>query len=243
MAKPQIENGYTKIANELLEAMCRLYLSGNQWKVLHAIIRKTYGWNKKEDWVTATQIAQMTGMYAPHVSSALRVLDARHVVLRDGRLLAVQKDYEQWQMKAPCNHPKVTRTSNIEKLQEPVRKRTRTSNKSVQEPVRTKERKTPIQKTGATFVALAAVCQVDLRIVTDSVRGQLNQTNGLLCKKTQASPDDIRAFGEWWYKVDWRGKQGNAPRPAQVREEWGKFRQWQQQQEAGTKWIDGQSRT
>ena len=141
MASPQIENGYTKIANELLEAMCRLYLSGNQWKVLHAIIRKTYGWNKKTDWITATQIAEMTGMHAPHVSSALRVLAERTVILRAGRLIAVQKDYEQWQMDSACNHPKVTRTSNKKKLQEPVRKRTRTSNKTVQEPVRTKDKR------------------------------------------------------------------------------------------------------
>ena len=70
MASPQTENGYTKIANELLDAVCALQLSGHEWSVVHAIIRKTYGYNKKEDWVTNTQIADLTGLHRVRVSEA-----------------------------------------------------------------------------------------------------------------------------------------------------------------------------
>ena len=52
MANPQIEDGYTPIADELLEAMCRLTLGEAEWKVFNAIIRKTYGYKKKKDQIS-----------------------------------------------------------------------------------------------------------------------------------------------------------------------------------------------
>lgn len=96
MASPQCEDGYTRIANELLEAMCALRLNGQQWRVLMTIIRKTYGWNQKEDWISGSQIAQMTGLHRPHVCRALKALLAARVILRDGRRVGVQKDYTAW---------------------------------------------------------------------------------------------------------------------------------------------------
>jgi hypothetical protein len=40
----------------------------------------------------------------------------------------------------------------------------------------------------------------------------------------------VLAFGDWWKSHDWRGKQGEHPRPDQVRAEWGRFWYWQNQQ-------------
>ena len=96
MAKPQCEDGYTRIANELLDAMCHLRLQQNQWIVLLAIARKTYGWNKKKDWITGTQIAHMTGLRRQRVYEALKALQSRRIILRDGRLTGIQKDYTMW---------------------------------------------------------------------------------------------------------------------------------------------------
>lgn len=47
MANPQIENGYTRIANELLEALLLANLSKRQLLVALAVIRQTYGFNRK----------------------------------------------------------------------------------------------------------------------------------------------------------------------------------------------------
>ena len=96
MASPQTENGYTKIANELLDAMCRLHLSGNQWKVLHTIIRKTYGWNKKADWISGSQIAKTTSLHRSRVCEALRLLSEKNIIVRNRRHIAIQKDYARW---------------------------------------------------------------------------------------------------------------------------------------------------
>jgi len=129
MASPQTENGYTKIANELLDAMCQLHLSGNQWKVLHAIIRKTYGWNKTVDFLTGTQIADMTGMHSTHVYTALRVLRDRRVITWHNRLIAIQKDYEQWKVTETCHSDK--NLSQGKKRRIPVTTVTETSHKKV----------------------------------------------------------------------------------------------------------------
>jgi len=88
----------------------------------------------------------------------------------------------------------------------------------------------------AMFSALAALCQVDIAVCTDEQRGALNQSEARL-RKAKAAPDmlgvgvdDWHTFAHWWYWHDWRGKKGEPPKPHQVREEWGKFRSWQDDQ-------------
>lgn len=96
MASPQTENGYTKIANELLESLSALQVSGSEWSVLMCIIRKTYGFHKKEDWVTNTQIALMTGLHKVRVSEAkTRLVDAK-IVTEKRNKLSLNKDYAKW---------------------------------------------------------------------------------------------------------------------------------------------------
>ena len=97
MSSPQKENGYTPIANELLDALCRLHLSGSEWSYLHALIRKTYGFNKKEDWVTNSQICTLTGMRKERVSEAKRSLINKNIVTEKRNKISIQKDYEKWQ--------------------------------------------------------------------------------------------------------------------------------------------------
>lgn len=96
MSSPQKENGYTPIANELLDALCRLHLSGSEWSYLHALIRKTYGFNKKEDWVTNSQICILTGMRKERVSEAKRSLINKNIVTEKRNKVSIQKDYDKW---------------------------------------------------------------------------------------------------------------------------------------------------
>ena len=58
MANPQTENGFTKIANEILEALIRTSLSGQELKIALLVIRKTYGFSKKVDFISLTQMAK-----------------------------------------------------------------------------------------------------------------------------------------------------------------------------------------
>ena len=75
----------------------------------------------------------------------------------------------------------------------------------------------------AHFVALAEVCRIDLSLATNNQKQQLGQSAKLLRDKAKVAPAEIARFGAWWYAEDWRGKKGQAPTPAQVREEWARF--------------------
>ena len=63
MACPQKENGYTSIANELLEQFYRRRFSSSQLKILLLVIRFTYGFNRKTATLSNTFIAAGTGMH------------------------------------------------------------------------------------------------------------------------------------------------------------------------------------
>jgi len=96
MANPQTENGFTKIANELLDALCAIQLSGHEWKIVHTVIRKTYGYNKKEDWIAGSQITELTGLPKRRVNEAKKKLLEKNIIIKDGLKLSLNKDYDDW---------------------------------------------------------------------------------------------------------------------------------------------------
>lgn len=102
----QTENGYTRIANELYEAILRQSLSGYEMRVLHTIIRKTYGYGKKEDFIALSQIADMTKIKKTHVSRTVANLVKYEVVTKLGNKLRLNKNYLAW---------KVTKIGNAKK--------------------------------------------------------------------------------------------------------------------------------
>ena len=99
-ASPQLEDGHTRIANELLEALMLARLTSRQWAVAIALIRKTYGYNKKTDDIGLSQLADLTGLAKPHVSVAVRELEERRIISRKqgkfGHIMGLNKDHVQW---------------------------------------------------------------------------------------------------------------------------------------------------
>lgn len=95
-ASPQVENGFTRIANEIAEALMRTNMSGYQGRVLWAILRETYGFQKKEDWISNSQLVEMTGLRKQHVSRTMKELLERHIVTKSGYKVGFNKDYTQW---------------------------------------------------------------------------------------------------------------------------------------------------
>tara|TARA_R110000850_G_scaffold202630_6_gene328654 strand:- start:623 stop:1519 length:897 start_codon:yes stop_codon:yes gene_type:complete len=100
---PQLEDGYTRIANELFEAVtnaqtCPVTL--RQMRVVLAVIRKTFGFNKKTDRISDGQIAAETGLSRQNVNKAKRELIAMNVLFMDGQKIGVNKYAEQWDFSA-----------------------------------------------------------------------------------------------------------------------------------------------
>ncbi len=74
MANPQKENGHVDIANEIMEALAGIRISGEEWQCLCVIFRKTYGWHKKEDWISLSQFNLLTKLKKPNIFRAIKKL-------------------------------------------------------------------------------------------------------------------------------------------------------------------------
>jgi len=155
MASPQKEDGHVEIANEIIEILAMTYLSSYESQVLWAIFRKTYGWNKKEDWITNTQITKMTGIAESHVSRTIKKLIKRNIVNKNEKKLSFQKDYDKWQ-KIPKQVSNKKLPKQDSKLPKQVSKVTQTGIKKLPKQVDTKDTKdtttkNTIQKKGNIF--------------------------------------------------------------------------------------------
>lgn len=100
---PQVEDGFTRIANELLEAVtnaqtCPITL--RQMRVVLAVIRKTYGFNKKTDRISDGQLAAETGLSRQNVNKAKKELLAMSVLVMDGNKIGVNKHVDEWNFEA-----------------------------------------------------------------------------------------------------------------------------------------------
>jgi len=80
MANPQKENGYTAIANEIVDKLCSYQLSGGESTILWAVLRKTYGWNKSEDYISLSQFCLITGWDRSNVAKTIKKLVAKRIL-------------------------------------------------------------------------------------------------------------------------------------------------------------------
>lgn len=120
---PQCEDGYTRIANELLEALCRTRVPGEAMQIFLVILRKTYGYKKKTDAIALSQFVAATGIVKTHVSRAIeKLVQMNMIVTQKGNGLAVtyeiNKHYNTWiplpkKVTLPKKVMKVTQKGNL----------------------------------------------------------------------------------------------------------------------------------
>jgi len=80
MANPRLENGYTRIANELLEATAKFPFNGSQLRMILFLWRKTYGYGKKVDNISISQWVKGTGLNDRTISKELKNLKLMNVI-------------------------------------------------------------------------------------------------------------------------------------------------------------------
>lgn len=115
-----IDDGYTRFANELLEAIASADLTARQLKVMLAYVRKTYGFNKKTDRIADEQIAQLTGLSRQNVNKAKKELISMNCLFMDGNQIGVNIEVSAWQF-SKClqvsNFVSKLETKNVSKLE------------------------------------------------------------------------------------------------------------------------------
>lgn len=103
MSNPQCENGYTKIANEILDALCHIRINGEARQILDTIIRKTYGYHKKQDKISLSQFVITTGIKKPNICKAINKLRQMNLIIiiqkdnGDINSYRFNKDFDTWE--------------------------------------------------------------------------------------------------------------------------------------------------
>ena len=100
MASPQLKNGFVRLANEIYDALAKYRISGEARQVMDFIIRKTYGWNKKEDVIALSQFMIGTGLKRPTVCRAINQLVHLNLIIKKDNGLShsyrFNKDFSTW---------------------------------------------------------------------------------------------------------------------------------------------------
>jgi len=103
MANPQCENGHTRIANELLEALAYKINNSTWLKIMIYLIRITYGFHRLEVETNYQAIATKTGFTKDTIRHALedmhRLLFIKiRVVSKERICVSIIKDYDLWKI-------------------------------------------------------------------------------------------------------------------------------------------------
>ena len=95
---PQLEDGFTRISNEILNDLSKLQISNYAFRVLIQIIRNTYGYQVKSNKIPVTSIATKTGIHKAHVSRAIHELTTKNIITFKNNKRAYNKDFRTWKL-------------------------------------------------------------------------------------------------------------------------------------------------
>jgi phage replication O-like protein O len=105
LANPQLDNGFTRIANEILENIYSRKFTANQLIVILVVWRYTYGFQRKEHVFSLSFLAEVTGIDRKAVKRALDSLIEANVIIvvreadfNNARCLAFNKNYDEWKI-------------------------------------------------------------------------------------------------------------------------------------------------
>ncbi|RFT11146.1 replication protein 15 [Providencia rettgeri] len=112
----ELDSGYTKLANELLESLMCCDLTARQFRVMLALIRKTYGFGKKSDRISDSQLAEKTKLSRQNVNKAKNELLSMNYIILDGKKIGVNKEVSAWknQSRDSVSNLKTKNVSNLE---------------------------------------------------------------------------------------------------------------------------------
>lgn len=105
---PQLEGGFIQIAsgdeqNDILVALVKANLNATEYQAALLVIRKTWGYKKKEDWISLTQFEKYTTKSHSTVVESLNSLVRKNILVRktiQGVRSSYQfnKDFNTWKL-------------------------------------------------------------------------------------------------------------------------------------------------
>lgn len=100
MKQPHLEDGYTRINNHTLESLARVRLTSAEFNIVLTIIRKTWGFNKKSDSISISQLTKYTDLSRSTVIRVISSLVEKNMVVKKknpkGNEYTFNKYAESW---------------------------------------------------------------------------------------------------------------------------------------------------
>ncbi|MEF3309337.1 replication protein [Paenibacillus sp. GYB004] len=96
MANPQPDQ-FTKLSNELYEAIMKTDFSKRQRSIIDLIIRLSYGCRKKSAVLRSSDF-ELVGVLRGHIKKELDYLQMVNVLQIDGEIFALNKNYDTWRI-------------------------------------------------------------------------------------------------------------------------------------------------
>ncbi|MFC3797928.1 replication protein [Cohnella sp. GCM10012308] len=96
MANPQPDQ-FTKLSNELFEAIMKTDFSKRQRNILDLVIRMSYGCRKKSAILRPSDF-EVVGILRGHVKKELEYLQMANVLHINGEIYTLNKDYDSWRV-------------------------------------------------------------------------------------------------------------------------------------------------
>lgn len=98
--KVSVDDGYTQIPNELLDAILETDLTKPQIKLVLGVIRKTFSWHNEMDWICNKQLAEISRLCDDKEASRIKnELIKMRVLVKDGRKIGLNLYISEWQKK------------------------------------------------------------------------------------------------------------------------------------------------
>ena len=215
------DDGFMRVANELTDSILLADLTARQLKIMLAVMRKTYGFNKPMDRITNTQISAMTGIHHTHVCSAKNQLIERGFLISGGSKVGINKYISMWDMK------KVSQVS--ETLADAANKSLAVSaNTHSPKQLNTKD---TIQKTINTDPPKAPKGEFSEEVISQAkqVLEYYNELTGTTCRSAEAfavllteraardayTVDDLKLVVRW-VVLTWKRRNGTVAKPSNI---------------------------
>lgn len=110
MASPQLKNGHTRIANEILNEIMKTNLNGTQFRLVLAIWRYTYGFQRKTNEMSISFLAKTIDANRTQLNRELAALIDRNIITvieigtKGARIMGFNKNHKEWDEQIPSKN-------------------------------------------------------------------------------------------------------------------------------------------
>lgn len=212
------DDGYARLANMLLEEYAGADLTKRQFKVLLAVLRLTYGWNKKIDRISDSQISEIARLPVKRCNEAKLQLVEMNILIQRGRQFGPNKNVSEWRI--PQNEGLSPKSGDKESLK-----------LGDHNPSKQGDTKDIIPKTVKTDPPKAPKGEFSEEVISQAkqVLEYYNELTGTACRSAEAfavlltersardayTIDDLKLVVRW-VVLTWKRRNGTVAKPSNI---------------------------